>query len=101
MTIKQAILLAIEKFNSEQQLHLVSDWTQYEVYGAKKCGKKKTGLPSFDKGQLLGQTALKNFFLELKIMKPQLLKLESNSSMKSIQSEMNWNCNPKKKPEIT
>lgn len=59
------------------------DPSLYEIYGAKKSGKKKDDLPAFDKSQLLGQTCLKNFYLMPVYFSP---KLHSKDSSKSIET---------------
>jgi hypothetical protein len=60
---------------------LVLDQNYYELYGARKSGKKKDDLPAFDKAQLLKQTCLKNFYLMPIYYSP---KLQGKDSTKSI-----------------
>lgn len=63
LTLREAIIEALSKFNLEQQLALPEDESLYEVFGARKSGKKKDGLPAFEKSICLAQTCLKNFSL--------------------------------------
>jgi len=53
----------LDKFNEEQQFDLPNDESLYEIFGARKSGKKKDGLPAFEKSQSLAQTFLHNFSL--------------------------------------
>jgi hypothetical protein len=46
LTVSEAIKEAIEKFNKTHGQNLKDDLTCYELYGAKKNGKRKSDLPS-------------------------------------------------------
>lgn len=85
LSLRDAILQALTKLNLEQHLALPEDESLYEIFGARKSGKKKDGLPAFEKSISLAQTCLKNFSLIPLFESP---KLQSKDSIKSIETEI-------------
>lgn len=48
LTVSQAIKEAVDEFNKIHRLNLKEDVTAYELYGAKKNGKRKSDFPSLE-----------------------------------------------------
>lgn len=85
-TTYELITEAIDKLNENSNLNLIRDPKAYELYGAKKNGKKKGDLPSIEHQQILCQTNLKRFYLQplYPLSNPRTLK----NSPSSLQSEI-------------
>ena len=49
--------------NMEEKVGLSERSSNYEIYGAKKNGKKKEDLPAIEHPQLLKKTNLKRFYI--------------------------------------
>lgn len=47
--------------NNEHNKHLINDYQRYNLYAAKKSGKKKSDLPSLDYTQQLEKTKFEAF----------------------------------------
>lgn len=62
-TVEEIIRLSIAKLNKIHHLHISEDLGQYEMYGARKNGKKKSDLPALSKNQLISKTGMKRFAL--------------------------------------
>jgi hypothetical protein len=61
--VSETIKEAIEKFNKQFHLNLKEDLTCYELYGAKKNGKRKSDFPSLEYEQTIENTKLTRFHL--------------------------------------
>ena len=63
LTVSEAIREAIEKLNKLYGLNLKDDLISYELYGAKKNGKRKSDFPSLEYEQNIENTKLSRFHL--------------------------------------
>lgn len=61
--MSEAIKESIEKLNKSYGLKLKDDLTCYEMYGAKKNGKRKSDFPSLEYEQNIENTKLTRFHL--------------------------------------
>ena len=62
-TVEETISLSIAKFNMTHSLNLVNDLDQYEMFPAKRSGKKKSDMPSLSKQQMITKIGLNRFAL--------------------------------------
>lgn len=67
--------LAIAKLKNTYKLKLSEDLELYEMYGARKSGKKKSDLPALSTHQVINKTGMKRFALY-----PLWLKSKNNIS---------------------
>lgn len=67
--------LAIAKLNNTYKLKLSEDLELYEMYGARKSGKKQSDFPALSTNQVINKTGMKRFALY-----PLWLKSKNNSS---------------------
>lgn len=86
LTVSEAIKEAIEKFNQTYDQNLKDDLTYYELYGAKKNGKRKSDFPSLEYEQNIESTKLTRFHLFP--LFPMNRKHSEESTLTSIQSYM-------------
>ena len=86
LTVSEAIKEAIEKFNQTYDQNLKDDLTCYELYGAKKNGKRKSDFPSLEYEQNIESTKLTRFHLFP--LFPINRKHSEESTLTSIQSYM-------------
>lgn len=85
LSLEEALLECIQHLNSEHEAGLVADPALYEVYAARKSGKRNRDLPAFDLAQTVGQTGNRSFYLQLKGEQKMQKKV---SSIKSIETEI-------------
>ena len=71
--------LAIAKLNNVYKLKLSDDLELYELYGARKNGKKKSDLPALSTHQVIDKIGMKRFALY-----PLWLKSKNNNSRKLL-----------------
>lgn len=64
LTVEEAIIDALEKFNRFEATNLVFDPNLYSVYPARKSGKRNPDFPAFDREQQLKSTCFKKFYLQ-------------------------------------
>lgn len=86
LTVSEAIKEAIEKINQTHDQNLKDDLTCYELYGAKKNGKRKSDFPSLEYEQNIESTKLTRFHLFP--LFPMNRKHSEESTLTSIQSYM-------------
>lgn len=51
--MREAIEYGIEALNQEHGLNLINEYQLFNLYAAKKTGKKKSDLPSLEYSQML------------------------------------------------
>lgn len=87
LTTSAIILEAIELFNSKYKYELPDDLELYQLYAARKGGRRESDLPAMQAEQLISKTKIKKFHLVYfgKILKG----LETKQSISVIKSDFN------------
>ena len=94
LTASTVILIALEKLNAIRGVNLPESTEKYELYAAKKNGKRQSDFPAIEGEQFLTNTGIHRF--HLKPLKKVSSSSETKESLSTIKSQITMKVEPPK-----